>query len=113
MLIKQPVAFFNSTDVLPFGGRVKTLQTSFPIIRPLSTPFDKTKFWKFYLTLMNAECNLDKISVHKELALVHEDPKDRWGIHVPFLKEDRSIRRNLQNEDYQETLNEVHFSQKD
>ena len=75
----------------------------------------ETKFRRgwFYLTLLNAKCNLDKICVHKEFALVREDPKDRLDIHICFLKEDRSTRHNLQTEAFQETLTVVHFSQKD
>ena len=66
-----------------------------------------------YLTLLNAKCNLDKICVHKEFAMVREDPKDRLDIHICFLKEDRSTRHNLQTEAFQETSTMVHFFQKD
>ena len=57
-----------------------------------------------YLTLLNAKCNLHKICVHKEFALVREDPKDRLDIQNCFLKEDRSTHHNLQTEAFQETL---------
>ena len=65
----------------------------------------------FYLTSLNAKCNLDKICVHMEFVLVREDPKDRSGIHICSLKEDRNTRRNLQNDNFHETV--LHFSQKE
>ena len=40
-------------------------------------PWTEGSYVWFYLTLLNAKYNLDKICVHMEFALVREDPKDR------------------------------------
>ena len=49
-----------------------------PIQPPPTVSPEIRRGWAYiYLTSLSAKCNLDKICVHKEFALVREDPKDR------------------------------------